>query len=87
LFGQLAVGAGAIGGIGSELGISRGVPADPGQGELADDQRGVDVVLVLVLEAVGVAAAPVGVLVAVPRPRFRAAGRARLGCSLATDTR
>jgi hypothetical protein len=46
---QLAVGACAVGGVGGELGVCGGVPADAGEGELADDQGGVVVVLVVVL--------------------------------------
>jgi Creatinine amidohydrolase len=58
------VGAGSGGGVGGELGVGGGVPADAGQGEVADDQR-VGGVLVVVVVLV-VAVSPFGLLGASP---------------------
>ena len=68
--------AGACGGVGGELGVAGGVPADPGQSEVADDQR-----RVVVLEVAGlvVAVTPVGLLGAVPDASRCAQGLVRRG--------
>lgn len=61
--------AGSCCGVGGELGVSGAVPADPGEGEAADDEGGVVEVLVVV----AVVAAPVvGAAGAASGPAFGA---------------
>jgi hypothetical protein len=55
LLGELPVLAGARGGACGELGVTGGVPADAGQGEVADDEGGV-----LVVAGEAVVVSPVG---------------------------